>query len=280
MGLLWRRVNGNVGEEEEGVADGTTTAGSARVDAGHEKKKDTANDNDDESILLARRLHFSLFLSSLQSDVRTGDADLTYLQTNISPTLRGRNGLSEEEANAVNLAPSSPTRPPAPLERPFYFWPYKCDYRSAVAYETTHFVVLVNLKPVTQGHLMVVPRRIMPTIHTLSPAEISEWGFVVRHAALALRRAHPDGQGVSVAIQQGAPAGQTVPHLHTHVIVFREDGELSGEPEPEEVEQERRRPRTLPEMQAEADALRALFIATEAEVGGEAVCGSPLRKVL
>eukprot|EP00388_Colpodella_angusta_P008203 GDKJ01022593.1.p1 GENE.GDKJ01022593.1~~GDKJ01022593.1.p1 ORF type:complete len:107 (+),score=7.50 GDKJ01022593.1:1-321(+) len=97
----------------------------------------------------------------------------------------------------------------------------------------------------------------------------AEWGYVVKHCFLVLRRTYPDSQGISLAIQQGREAGQTVPHLHAHLIVYREEGELNGEPEPEETEQLRRRPRSKEDMQAESDKLRKVFVEMEDYVSSE-----------
>lgn len=144
-----------------------------------------------------------------------------------------------------------------------YFWPHRMRREVAVAHRFRHFMVLVNLKPIVRGHLMVVPLRVMPTIHSLTAEEIDEWGVAVKQCCEVL--AHYVGgcsahDGFSVAIQQGKHGGQTVPHLHTHVIVAYKDGKFAGEPEEnEEEEQKRRKARTPDEMMEEAAKMRELF---------------------
>jgi len=141
-------------------------------------------------------------------------------------------------------------------ERLFVFWPHKCDATSVV-FRSTHFAVLVNLKPVAQHHLLVVPLRIVPTIHYLNHDEIEDWGVVVARCFQMLHRAVPSAaaRGFAVAIQQGKLAGQTVPHLHTHIIPS--DPALTMEPDPDEdTNPNLRKPRTGDEMFAEVLVLR------------------------
>ena len=88
---------------------------------------------------------------------------------------------------------------------------------------------------------------------------------------------HYGAEGLTLAIQDGPAAGQTVPHVHIHVLPRRpgdfepndkvydamDQGEkglaegLDAEPE--------RKPRTPEEMAAEAAALRELFPAASAD---------------
>jgi bis(5'-adenosyl)-triphosphatase len=156
-------------------------------------------------------------------------------------------------------------------EQTFLFYPFKIDVAVSIPFASAHFAVLVNLKPVVPGHLLVVPRRIVPAIPYLTPEEIDDWGKVVKLCFLVLR-CREDAcccrrDGFSVGTQQGADAGQTVPHLHTHIIPYDSVGELAGEPEDEAIEQERRKPRTTLEMKAETDLLKPMFAELAPKVG-------------
>ena len=71
--------------------------------------------------------------------------------------------------------------------------------------------------PVSEGHSLVVTRRLVPDWRAASEAE--------RHAVMSLvddvieileRLKRPDG--FNVGFNAGEAAGQTVPHLHVHVI--------------------------------------------------------------
>ncbi|WP_164008768.1 DEAD/DEAH box helicase family protein [Pyxidicoccus trucidator] len=71
--------------------------------------------------------------------------------------------------------------------------------------------------PVSPGHTLVIPRRLVATWFEATPEEqraIFELVEVVRHGLEAELRP----QGYNIGINVGAAAGQTVFHLHVHVI--------------------------------------------------------------
>ena len=72
--------------------------------------------------------------------------------------------------------------------------------------------------PVSPGHALVIPRRIVPTWFDATEAE-----RVAMMALIDEVRAHLDGcsprpDGYNVGFNAGEAAGQTVMHLHVHVI--------------------------------------------------------------
>ena len=71
--------------------------------------------------------------------------------------------------------------------------------------------------PVSPGHTLVIPHRHVPNLFDLDrdeQAALMEMVTVVREA-LDLEL-HPDGYNVGINV--GVAAGQTVPHVHVHVI--------------------------------------------------------------
>lgn len=71
--------------------------------------------------------------------------------------------------------------------------------------------------PVSPGHALLVPKRHVAGLFDASEQERAELLESVEHARAAIEEEHrPDGFNVGVAI--GAAAGQTVDHLHVHVI--------------------------------------------------------------
>lgn len=71
--------------------------------------------------------------------------------------------------------------------------------------------------PVSPGHLLLIPYRHIPTLFDATDAEEIALLALVREAKTLLDgRFHPDGYNVGVNV--GKAAGQTVMHLHVHVI--------------------------------------------------------------
>jgi len=71
--------------------------------------------------------------------------------------------------------------------------------------------------PVSPGHLLLIPFRHIPALFDATDEEQIALLALVREAKTLLDgRLHPDGYNVGVNVR--AAAGQTVMHLHVHVI--------------------------------------------------------------
>ncbi len=71
--------------------------------------------------------------------------------------------------------------------------------------------------PVSPGHTLIIPRRHFPSLFQAASEDIAEIRQALRQAADDLTREHqPDGFHVGVNV--GEAAGQTVMHLHVHLI--------------------------------------------------------------
>lgn len=74
--------------------------------------------------------------------------------------------------------------------------------------------------PVSEGHIVVVPRRHVSTIYELTAGEQSAlWQFVSRVRDHLMSRYRPSG--FNIGFNDGLDAGQTVEHAHIHVIPRR-----------------------------------------------------------
>ena len=71
--------------------------------------------------------------------------------------------------------------------------------------------------PVSRGHVLVIPKRIVPEIFDLSNDEYQGCFKLVKKVQEYLKsKYHPDG--INVGINCGEDAGQTIFHAHIHVI--------------------------------------------------------------
>lgn len=84
---------------------------------------------------------------------------------------------------------------------------------------------LVNLKPLLPGHILICPVRVVPRLSQLSAREISDLFLTVRRVSRTLERVYR-ASSLNVAVQDGVDAGQSVPHVHVHVIP-RQGGDLN-----------------------------------------------------
>jgi diadenosine tetraphosphate (Ap4A) HIT family hydrolase len=77
--------------------------------------------------------------------------------------------------------------------------------------------------PVSPGHTLVVPKRHFADALEATDAEMAEIWQALRTAAAALRETHAPA-GFNIGVNAGRAAGQTVMHLHWHLIP-RYDGD-------------------------------------------------------
>lgn len=96
---------------------------------------------------------------------------------------------------------------------------------SSIVHETETVVALMDIDPVTPGHLLVVPRAHLPDLADLSDELAAEMMSVARRLASALRRSSLRCDGVNLFYADGEAAFQEVFHSHLHVFPrFADDG--------------------------------------------------------
>lgn len=86
-----------------------------------------------------------------------------------------------------------------------------------VFYETPLSFAFVNLKPVVPGHVLVCPKRIVEKYEEMTTEEISDAMSVSQKVAVAVKKIHA-ANAMTLTIQDGPDAGQTVFHVHVHVM--------------------------------------------------------------
>lgn len=80
-----------------------------------------------------------------------------------------------------------------------------------------HALVIRDGFPVSPGHTLVIPRRHVGSFFDITADERASLLRLLDEAKVALEREFAP-QGYNIGINDGAAAGQTVPHLHIHLI--------------------------------------------------------------
>ncbi|KAJ6014025.1 Histidine triad (HIT) protein [Penicillium herquei] len=86
-----------------------------------------------------------------------------------------------------------------------------------VFFTTPLSFALVNLKPILPGHVLISPRRVVPRVSDLTPAETTDLFLTVRRVGRMVERVY-GASSLNIAVQDGVHAGQSVPHVHAHII--------------------------------------------------------------
>jgi ATP adenylyltransferase len=83
--------------------------------------------------------------------------------------------------------------------------------------ESDHAFAILDMFPVNEGHALVIPKRHVAVYFDLSEDEqIACWSLLNEVQRLIAQRHHPDG--FNVGINAGIAAGQTIHHVHIHLI--------------------------------------------------------------
>ncbi|KAJ3182886.1 hypothetical protein HDU85_002489 [Gaertneriomyces sp. JEL0708] len=159
----------------------------------------------------------------------------------------------------------------------FQFGPWPI-HASEVFFTSRLSLGLVNYKPIVPGHLLVIPRRVVARYQDLTPEEISDMFLSAQKIGKVAEKQY-DGEALTMSIQDGPAAGQTVAHVHIHIIprkkgdwannddiytaIDESEKDMSQQFEKEaptkRVDNEERKPRTQEDMAEEAASLRQLF---------------------
>jgi diadenosine tetraphosphate (Ap4A) HIT family hydrolase len=80
-----------------------------------------------------------------------------------------------------------------------------------------HAVAVLDAYPASPGHCLVVARRHVVGFFELEPSEIAAMVEVLGHVRCRIEAVHSP-QGYNVGVNVGVAAGQTVSHVHIHLI--------------------------------------------------------------
>jgi len=87
-------------------------------------------------------------------------------------------------------------------------------------------VAFLDVQPLADGHVLVVPRAHAAAVEELSPAQADALFRAVVRLAGPVRRAL-GAAGTTIGVNNGEATGQTIPHVHVH-IVPRWEGDGAG----------------------------------------------------
>ena len=79
--------------------------------------------------------------------------------------------------------------------------------------------------PVTDGHLLVIPKRHAENYFSLTQDELVACDGLLRQLRDDITVKDPSAKGFNIGVNAGAVAGQTVFHCHIHLIP-RRDGDV------------------------------------------------------
>jgi histidine triad (HIT) family protein len=117
---------------------------------------------------------------------------------------------------------------------------------ASVVHRDERCMAFMDIRPVTPGHLLVVPLAHAASLADLDPATGGHLFVVAQQVAAAIRKSGLRADGMNLYLADGEAAGQEVLHVHLHVFPrFAGDGfglrlplEYGAPVPPERLEQE------------------------------------------
>jgi histidine triad (HIT) family protein len=95
---------------------------------------------------------------------------------------------------------------------------------SHTVYEDDSVLAFLDANPLAPGHTLVIPKSHHERLQDL-PEEAASRVYTVAHRLTEAAEASVDADATTVAVNDGAAAGQEVPHVHCHVVPrFDDDG--------------------------------------------------------
>lgn len=102
----------------------------------------------------------------------------------------------------------------------------KGEIPSHTIYEDDDFKVIFDISPATKGHAVLIPKKHADNIYSLSDEDASKIFVVAKKVATALTQVL-DCDGFNLLQNNGQTAGQTVFHLHIHLIPRYKDDSVA-----------------------------------------------------
>ena len=91
-----------------------------------------------------------------------------------------------------------------------------------IRYHDEEVITFADINPVAPTHLLIIPRKHIPSLIHLPDAEMSLIGHMVKIANQLARDEGISESGYRLSISCGQQGGQVVPHLHLHLIGGRQ----------------------------------------------------------
>ena len=91
------------------------------------------------------------------------------------------------------------------------------EISSVKVYEDDRVFAFMDINPINEGHLLIIPKAHAATIHEITEADFLAVMSATHKLAAAVKKAlNPDG--INLLQLNGKAANQVVPHLHVHIV--------------------------------------------------------------
>jgi histidine triad (HIT) family protein len=90
--------------------------------------------------------------------------------------------------------------------------------RGEIVYQDDTVLAFKDIRPEAPVHILIVPRKHIESISSLQPQDVQIVGAIFMTAAKLAKELGIAESGYRVVVNNGADAGQSVFHLHYHLL--------------------------------------------------------------
>ena len=101
----------------------------------------------------------------------------------------------------------------------------KSEIEASFVYGDEQVVAFMDIEPVNEGHVLVIPRIHAPRLNDLDDETLGHMAKIAGKIAKAIRKSDVRSEGMNLFLSDDEVAGQEVWHAHLHVFPrFKDDG--------------------------------------------------------
>jgi histidine triad (HIT) family protein len=90
-----------------------------------------------------------------------------------------------------------------------------------IEHEDDRCIVLHDISPQAPIHLLIIPKQLIPRVDAAAPADEAVLGHLLLTAGVVAKKLNL-ARGFRLVINHGPDAGESVPHLHVHLLAGRQ----------------------------------------------------------
>ena len=90
-----------------------------------------------------------------------------------------------------------------------------------IVYEDEHILAFKDINPAAPVHVLIIPRKCIAKLEDATPEDHSLLGHLLMKAPVIASKLGLTTSGYRLVLNNGRDAGQTVPHLHVHLLAGR-----------------------------------------------------------
>lgn len=87
-----------------------------------------------------------------------------------------------------------------------------------IVYQDEHCFAIRDINPQAPVHILLIPKKEIPSMNELTTQDNQLMGHMMKKVAEIAKSEGIDQSGYRLIVNNGANAGQTVSHIHLHIV--------------------------------------------------------------